>query len=316
VAKFPVLGVTGGSGYGKTTLLEVMLSSFGFWTTQPTTLTGATPHGLQSYVGATNTIPIWIDEYRPGARLEAKLALDQIIRDSWDGSATIKGGLHENRMKIQKLPARAPLVVTGEDTFSETSHAERMLMINLPMEGRDASALVELRSLRSPAFGRAYLMWLLDMIRRGALPTPPNVPDRKQQSRAVGAWGYGLLDRFCQQLCGYDLPRYDDSLAVEAHADIERTPVIVEALIEAIDQSYGSGNQCVCWREEDDLIVKPQTFCARAAAVKFTLPGGSRAVANWLIQQYDAFYHNDPIHNRVLVVPGIMAGRDEYDNEP
>ncbi len=33
VPKFPILGVFGGSGYGKTTLLEVILAGFGFWTT-------------------------------------------------------------------------------------------------------------------------------------------------------------------------------------------------------------------------------------------------------------------------------------------
>lgn len=314
VAKFPVLGVTGGSGYGKTTILEVILSAFGFWTVQPTTLTGATPHGLQSYVGSTNCIPIWIDEYRPGARIEAKFALDQIIRDSWDGSATIKGGLHENRMKIQKLPARAPLVVTGEDTFSETSHSERMLMIDLPKVGRNGEVLTDIRSLRSPAFGRAYLQWLLSMIRRGTLPEPPNIPDRKSQARAVGYWGYQLFDRFCQELCGYELPKYDDALAVQAHADIERTPVIVEALIEAIDHTYGD-NQVVVIREEDDLIVKIQPFCARAVKMGFVLPGGSKAVDKWLRDNYGAFKQMDPIYNRVTVVPGIMAGRDEEDSE-
>ncbi len=310
VPKFPVLGVTGGSGYGKTTILEVILSCFGFWTSQPTTLTGATPHGLQSYVGATNCIPIWIDEYRPGARLEAKLALDQIIRDAWDGSATIKGGMHENRMRIQKLPARAPLVVTGEDTFSETSHAERMLMIDLPKNGRNANTLTEIRSLKSPAFGRAYLLWLLDLIRHSAVPAVPNVPDRKQQARAVGLWGYRLLDQFCQDVCGYNLPKYDDSLAVRAHADIERTPVIVEALIEAIDHTYGD-NQLVCWREEEDLIVKIQPFCIRAEKMGFKLPGGSKAVDKWLKEQFGAFKQMDPVHNRVTVVPNIMSGRDD-----
>jgi hypothetical protein len=265
---------------------------------------------LQSYVGATNSIPIWIDEYRPGARAEAKLALDQIIRDAWDGSATIKGGLHDNRMKIQKLPARAPLVVTGEDTFSETSHAERMLMIDLPKDGRNSDTLVAIRALKSPAFGRAYLLWLLSLIRQGVLPTPPNIPDRKSQARMVGYWGYQLLDRFCQELCGYELVPYDGRLAKQAHIEIEHTPVIVEALIEAIDHTYGD-NQIVCWREGDDLIVKIQPFCVRATQMKFALPGGSRAVGKWLMQQYGAFYENDPLHNRVLVVPDIMTGRDD-----
>ena len=169
---------------------------------------------------------------------------------------------------------------------------------------------MDIRELHSPAFGRAYLQWLLDLIRSETLPAIPDIPDRRLQGRAVARWGYRLLDMFCQQLCGYSLPEYDETLVIAAHSEIEKTPVIVDALIEAIDHN-GPDGQLVCWREDDDLLVKIQPFCRRAEQMGFKLPGGSKAVDKWLAEQYGATKTMDPVFNRVTVVPDIMKGRDE-----
>ena len=306
VKKFPVLGVTGGSGWGKTTLLETILRAFGFWCTSPTTLTGTTPHALQSYVGSTNAFPIWIDEYRPGARIEAKLALDQIIRDSWDGSSTIKGGMSENRMQIKQLPARAPLVVTGEDSFSETSHSERMVMIPMEKDGRNPKALMTVQGMKVNGFGHAYLEWLLDSMRAGTIPAAPNIPDRKSQGRAVAEWGYELLTQFVHEVCHYELPHYDDTLAERAHNEIESTPVIVQAIIDAIGLYDGQG-QPIALADGDDVLVKPQALCQWVHKnTDLKLPGGSKAVGKWLQQSFNAEYQKHPMHNRVLFVPGLL----------
>jgi hypothetical protein len=311
VTKFPVLGITGGSGFGKTTLLETVLGAFGFWTTTPTTLTGATAHGIQSYAGSTNSFPIWIDEYRPGARIDAKLALDQIIRDSWDGSSTIKGGMSENRMKIAKLPARAPLVVTGEDSFSETSHSERMVIIPMPKDGKNVRVLVRVQAMANGGLGHAYLEWLLDSLKNETIPAAPMVPDRKTQARAVAEWGYELLGQFCHEVCGYSLPTYDDSLAAKSHADIEETPVIVKAILAALER-YDANQQIIATADGDDVYLKPISLVQWVTKnTDIQLPGRSDAVTTWLIQQFGAERMRHPMHGRVLFVPGILKEREE-----
>lgn len=298
-----------------TTIIETILSTFGFWTSSPTTLTGTTPHGIQSYAGSTNSIPIWFDEYRPGARHDAKLALDQIIRDAWDGSSTIKGGMSENRMKIAKLPARAPLIVSGEDSFTETSHAERMVMIEMPKDGKNATALVRLRITPTGGFGLAYLEWLLANLAADTIPAPPDIPDRKAQARAVARWGYDLLDQFCHEVCGYALPTYDDRKVIEAHSNIERTPVIVEA-IEAALNRHDQNGVAICFAEGDDVYVKPQSLVHYVKAyTDIQLPGKSRAVGTWLKEVYGAHEVTHHLHNRMLFVPGLLKGRRGEDTE-
>lgn len=306
VAKFPVLTVTGGSGWGKTTLLQTILGAFGFWTATPVTLTGATAHGVHSYAGSTNAIPVWVDEYRPGARPEARLALDQIIRDAWDGSATIKGGLSENRMRVKKLPARAPIVVTGEDVFSETSHAERMVMVQVPKNGRNVDALVTVQSMAKEGFGRAYLEWLLASLATDTLPTAPNHPNRQVQTRAVAGWGYDLLDQFCREVLGYELPAFDSSLILRAHNATDETPVILEAAIEAIGH-FDRDNHPIAWQEGPDLYVKPIALCKWVEQhTDIQLPGRSKAVTAWFIEQYGATSIKHPVYNRVLCVPRVL----------
>jgi len=305
VPKFPTLAVTGGSGWGKTTLLGTILEAFGFWVTNPTTLTGTTAHAVHSYAGSTNAIPMWFDEYRPGARPEAKLALDQVIRDAWDGSATIKGGLSENRMHIKKLPARAPIAVTGEDTFSETAHAERMVMVPMPSKGRDEVALGRVVSLSHEGFGNAYLSWLLYLIRLGELPAPPAIPDRQRQARAVAEWGYSLLRQFSEEVCGCDLPPFDESVVKAAHLATADRPPILEAIAEAAGH-VDRNNVPIVWNMGPDLAVKPGALCSWTKRERdIPMPGGSRAVAAWLVQAYDAVERKHPEYHRYLLVPGL-----------
>ena len=304
VPKFPVLAVTGGSGWGKTTLLSTILDAFGFWCGQPTTLTGTTAHGVQSYAGSTNSFPIWMDEYRPGARVDAKFALDQVIRDAWDGSSSVKGGMSENRMRIKKLPARAPMVVTGEDSFNETSHAERMVMVPVPRTGKSVDALLAVQGGSSAGFGRAYLEWLLAQLRADTLPTPPDIPDRPAQARAVARWGYSLLQQFCSELLNLDLPAFDDTRVTAEHDETNREPIILEALIESLDKLDRSGTP-ISWLGEDGcLYTKPVALCKWVEqSTDLQMPGKSRAVRSWLVEQYGAQDVRHQVYGRVLQIP-------------
>ena len=74
---FPSLAVTGSSGSGKTTLLSTVLSAFS-GADITTNLTSTTKHALASFMACTNAFPVWFDEYRPGARKDTQMALDQL----------------------------------------------------------------------------------------------------------------------------------------------------------------------------------------------------------------------------------------------
>lgn len=107
---------------------ETIPRAFGLGGEDPRAFTATTPHGVMSTVQSTKAIPVWFDEFRKGARRETRDTFVQVIRD-WNQNTALKGGLEDQRQAVTALPALAPIVVTGEDAFSERSHAERMVIV-------------------------------------------------------------------------------------------------------------------------------------------------------------------------------------------
>lgn len=294
---FPILGVVGTAGAGKSTLLRELLATFGY--SVNSTLTSTTPHGVSSFAAATNAAPVWFDEYRRGAREDARLRFDQVIRDAWESSASYKGGLEEQKQALTAIEARAPLVVTGEDVFSETSHLERMALIHLPLAGRRTDTLLLLREAARDGFGRAYLEWLAHRWQNDMLPVAPNIPDRPAHVRAVVRWGYELLNQFCQEMLGYELMPFDDTMMVDAHAQAASDPAILE-LIDACVQRFGRHGP-IAWREPDGMTsVRLYDLVQAAKDLNIPLAGGPRATRAELEQRFDVTEVDDNSWGTVL----------------
>lgn len=286
VPQFPIMALVGGAGWGKTTLVQTVLEAFGFWTSSPNTLTSTSPFALGALAGATNAFPIWIDEYRHGARQDAKLTLDQIIRDAWDGSASHKGSVRPGGgLELVSYTASAPLLITGEDGFSETSHAERMVILPIPMRGRNPEALSALREMRRAGLGRQYLRWLVDLLRSDELPHWPERDNRHDQAIAVVEWGWSLLRQFSGEL-GVEMGACDVSTAHgEFQAMASRSPY-EEALREALG-ALGPDARELAWVEGADVLVRPQAlvqFVGRNTDI--VLPGSTRAMEAYLSQRW------------------------------
>jgi hypothetical protein len=312
--QFPILSVTGGSGWGKTTILHTVLRSFGFWMKSPPTLTGSTPHAILSYASSTNAIPIWFDEYRPGARLDARMALEQVIRDAYDGSSRISGGMYESRMKIKAMPACSPLIVSGEDAFIETSHIERMVLVTMPKEGKNVEAWVACNSAKTGGLGFAYLSWGLEQLRAGLLPPTPRNPDRAAHSLEIAEWGYSTLQDFCQSVCGYSLPDFNGSRCAANQKAAKDRPVILEAidLTRNVTDPFGT---MISFVDPNGVgYVKCQSlvkWCQQHSDIK--LPGGSKAVQRWLEEMYKAKSVRHPTLGRCIMIPNLAEILEELD---
>ncbi len=169
--KFPVLAISGSSGWGKTTIIETVEKAFGFWMDEAPFLPGLTPHAVVGAATTSNALPVWFDEYRDSIRPDTLDMVENVLRAAWDANSVSKGGTDaSNVMAVKSFPVRAPLLVSGEESFTETSHAERMIALSLPKEGRNVEALDRLVNDGEhghaglsdlQGFGRAYLDWLL-----------------------------------------------------------------------------------------------------------------------------------------------------------
>jgi hypothetical protein len=290
---FPPLALTGAAGNGKTTITGAALQTFGFWVKTPMTIAGTTPHGVTGFCASTNAFPVWFDEYRANsARPETKMAVDQVLRDSWDGGRSIKGGGNQNNvMELGDLPARAPLIVTGEDTFSETSHLERVILIKLPKAGRNSEALDALAELGADGLGRAYVEWLLD--RLPDLHPPVVTESRQAQGRAIVRWGYDLLEQFLLEHDVDILPPYDDS-RVKSDADEAAKTNPFDEAVEAGQDAVDAKGLPVAWIGDGFQCVRPGELCAWIARNRtdIRLPGGKQALTAFIKDEHGAQFHD------------------------
>lgn len=282
-AGFPILSVLGGAGYGKTTLMRAVLSAFGSRVT--TNLTGTTPHAVMSLLQATNAVPVWVDEYRGSVRQDTKETFDQALRDAWQAGASLKGGLvQDNLQAVTVLPASAPIAVTGEDLFTETSHLERMCVVSMPKEGRRKDVLTGVEHARADDGGMAlaFYSWVMS----ADYPSPPALKSRPDQSVAVAAWGYSLFEQFTQDVCGYSLPvAFDPSRLRREHDQVAAQPSLVTFMRAMVGRNTPGGR--AVWRgDSGSLGVNVYALHAVGKMYGEPLPGGPQALQRLLVDYF------------------------------
>jgi len=278
VREFPIFFMQGGAETGKTTLIRAVMSAFGY-DGEENTLTNTTPYALAMLMSSSNGVPIWVDEYRLGAKEDAKKRLDQLVRDAWTASSSSRGGQGENLSKVVTTPASAPLIISGEDVFEETSLRQRSIRIQLPMDTthRSAQALEEV--LAGGEIGSLWLSWLV-----GHDVGIPVFDRTSRQATAVGVleWGWGLLSRWAEEGYGVDLGEFEMQ-GVEDRTETEQIDPHIEALIWGLDQRDDQWRPLVKL-DGDTVLVKTLDLNNAAKKAKIMLPGGHLAMANWMIE--------------------------------
>lgn len=258
--QFPALNVSGASGSGKSTLVAEMISCVvgGSWNL---TMTSTTPFGIESAFDSSNGFPVWIDEYRPGARAATKLNLDQLLRDAYTGQTSVKGGRNrDNLSELTQIRTMAPIIVSGEDSFTEASHAERMIMVRLTREGQ-RSLIREVPQGFSEEYYR-YLTRAMTPVDGSpveeaarllaAMPRDPNLPPRPAYNVQMLRLGWALLAGFLTERLEMDweMPELDLSEVIKNTADTYNDDPIME-LIEAV---YSADRMSV-WDDGDYLYL-------------------------------------------------------------
>lgn len=289
LAQFPILAVTGGSGTGKTTLVREFVRHFTA-TQIGTNLTGTTKFAMLGYMGCTNAFPVWFDEYRPGARRETLTEFNQLLRDAYTGQSSIKGGMGDSWASVREVPVRAPIIVSGEDSFSETSHTERMILVHLPKDGK-GDTMPQVSEAAITRFAHDYYDWVRTAPAPVIVPSgPENLPERQRYNLGVLDAGWSLLEAFVSEYHpDVDLGAPDWSLVTDEAEEAKDSNPILDAVKWALEEPRLQQDNVVF--EKDNMIhLRPDAFVAavqRSGA--FDLPGGSKAVTKYVISHLGGY---------------------------
>lgn len=322
--QFPVLNITGVSGSGKTTtaqaIIPVLTGSHIFQT-----LTSSTPYAVESLVNATNGFPVVFDEYRPGARTATLERLEQLARDAYDGNPSAKSMGGDRWNEIAYIRTEAPIVIAGEQSITETSHAERMILVDVVRpkvrDPRHERALRFVQDGEDGTLAYSFLSFVCrSILEDGVVKVTPSgpvdLPDRVRYNLGVLDLGWRILNDFLAMrgAAGLDAPDWSGVVGtVEAATSTNPT---LDALEWALGDRFASEN---VWIEDDILYVQVSGFVAdvrRSGA--FVLPGNNgRTISNLLAAEYGAEQTRKapPFGGQYKRVWAMPAGNVFPDNE-
>lgn len=130
--KFPLLHVYGAAGSGKTELIQEMCK-FHFYKSDIAEMTPkSSGFGLVRLLGASLSIPIFFDEYKPGEMEQAELkSIRSILRLVYNQKETIRGGGNSRNSSfsaLNRVKLTAPMVFVAEAMEDQTAIAERVVL--------------------------------------------------------------------------------------------------------------------------------------------------------------------------------------------
>jgi hypothetical protein len=306
---FPFVAVTGAHGSGKTKTIQRMLRVFS-GSNVLATFTG-TPHGITSAISATNAFPIQLDEYRPGGRKDTLAAAEQLLREAYDMSYQLKGGLQPGKgwSHLTKIYPSAPIVVTGEDMLTEGSHIDRMIPLTMDERYQNTATYEALGDCVESGLPYDFLRFWNDKITDGSIPLHIDIRSfvregltgRQQYNLGVLHYGWQVLQAF--------MAEHNDSLGAPNFEGV------ITALIEANSHTpfEEAINYCLgeiearefCRLDGSEVWVQVETtyqfLCDPRRAAIFTLPGRAAAFRQYLLMRLDGREETKNLRKYVVI---------------
>jgi hypothetical protein len=122
--EFNLLNVTGGTGAGKTATLGLLWRLFGM-DNDPLSAGEETKFTMTRNLGASNAIPIWVDEYKPSSHGSTVDTLHELLRTVTRGSTMQRGNAD---MTTNTYDLHAPVVISGEQRIQGPAERRRSVM--------------------------------------------------------------------------------------------------------------------------------------------------------------------------------------------
>lgn len=315
---WPFVAITGGHGAGKTITTETMIRVFsGSWVLN--TFKG-TPHAVTSTIAATNAFPIQLDEYRPGGRRDTLDTVEQLLREAYTEEAQQKGGLAGNWAALTEITPSAPIVVTGEDMFTEGSHADRMIPMSMNEKYQNRVTFEVLRENMMTGLPHAFLSFLNERIADGSIPEKPipimpagpvGLTTRQRYNIGVLHYGWEVLRAFMlEHNDSLDEPHFGGIIRTLTEAN-KHTPIpeaILYCLGEPDAMSFchleGKGADADVWVQVEAFY---QYLLDPRRASIFTMPGRVAAIKDYMMQRLDGRVETRQLRKYVVIPYSALA---------
>lgn len=124
---FPILGVAGTKGAGKTNLSQQVGRLFGMINLEPFSISG-TRFTLIRLLASTTSVPVFLDEYKPADLEPRQIALiHRLLRQVYGGEVEERG---QADLSVTQYKLSAPVVIAGEAEISDDpALRERVVLV-------------------------------------------------------------------------------------------------------------------------------------------------------------------------------------------
>lgn len=176
---YNILNVTGDTGSGKTTTLRYLWRCFGM-EGEPFDASD-TWFVLISTYGATNSIPVWHDEYKPSDMRKHEVdRFHDAVRKTATGSVAQRGNADKS---TEEYEMQAPAVVSGEQQIQPPAERRRSIMVQFRKDTTDVGT--SYRDVFKELIGSGR-------IEDGELVIPEGAPDTTDHALAYWQWATSL----------------------------------------------------------------------------------------------------------------------------
>jgi 5S rRNA maturation endonuclease (ribonuclease M5) len=285
-APAPPLFVGGESGAGKTTMLSTLLETLGLKI--EANLTTTTPFGVDSLVNSCIGFPVWFDEFRGGAREDSMSRLRQLLRDAYFGQPSMKGGMSQQMTELTEVTTWAGIIVSGEMSSTETSHRDRMIMLDLEKDSQNKQALEYLRVTETTGLGYALLEYLAsrpDSLFRVRPQGPADLPDRIRDALGFMQTGWDAWKHFRWEQGITEAPAEP---SIEKLASERRQ--VQDPWMQAIHECAGvltRDGTAIVEQTEAGVILLAGEVVVEARRLQIELPARANELVSWLRNRYE-----------------------------
>jgi hypothetical protein len=200
----------------------------------------------------------------------------------------MKGGMSQQMTELTEVTTWAGIIVSGEMSSTETSHRDRMIMLDLEKDSQNKQALEYLRVTETTGLGYALLEYLAsrpDSLFRVRPQGPADLPDRIRDALGFMQTGWDAWKHFRWEQGITEAPAEP---SIEKLASERRQ--VQDPWMQAIHECAGvltRDGTAIVEQTEAGVILLAGEVVVEARRLQIELPARANELVSWLRNRYE-----------------------------